>query len=149
MLRFGNQPNQLGDFVIGSRGAGAVEHSYAALGKVALDFFDHRQHGIVSIPNAEENFVVRIVLPAKCREILVGVGIKSAKRLEDAHRRRESGIRCAVWWREGEKSPGAVNDDEVVGQRTNGDEKYEVASSRQEYRASLACPARVLAPIRT
>ena len=71
------------DLIVGSRPSGSNQNTDLRLGKIVPQPPEHRQSRIIGV-YTKQNFVVRIVLPAKACEILIGLWVKAKHRLHIA-----------------------------------------------------------------
>ena len=87
VLGFSDQASHFCDFVVQGAAARTKQNSYLALREFTNEFFQSRNHRIIGVPDAEENFVVRIILTAIAGEVLLSLGIKPPDRFQNTHRR--------------------------------------------------------------
>src|SRR5580698_6897509 len=125
VLRFAYEARELHHFVVGRGMAGDVDDANAPLRKIALQLFDDFQDGFVTVADAEEKFVVGIILIAVAGEIFVGLGIQAANWLEIAYGRRVL-RRRARFSSAAEKLPRTVKREEIVDERNGGDAEKNV-----------------------
>jgi hypothetical protein len=113
VLRFADQAHEAADFVVHGTAAGTVEDTNLTFRKIAAQAFDDGQRGVVVI-DAENDFVVGIILAAEAGVIFVGFGIEAANGLEATDRRGESGILLAFTLRHAKKALRAIENEQIV-----------------------------------
>src|SRR5579859_133868 len=84
-----HQTRELHDFVVGGGVSGYVDDTNSALRKIAFQFLDNRQDRLVTVSDGKKQLIIRIILPAVAREIIVGFVIQAANRLQIADGRSE------------------------------------------------------------
>ena len=120
VLRFSDQAREARDFVVYCIAAGAEQQADAALGKIADEFFEHRERGVAWI-HAKNYFVIGIILKAEAGVIFVGFRVETFHRLEAADGRSEIGIGNGVGARGAEIADRAVEREEVVDEGDCGE----------------------------
>src|SRR5207237_7453352 len=75
--------HQVADLSIGAETLIANDQLYGARGKFTLQSFHQLDCWIVSLADAKNNFVLRIVLKAVAAKVFVHLGIGAFQRLED------------------------------------------------------------------
>ena len=130
VFRFIHQPHQTADFVVDGVALGAEDQPNIAFGKIAHQFFQHRQSRIVSI-HAEKNFVYGIILAAKAGVILVGVLVQTFDRFQATDGRKEVVVVGVLALRHGKIARRAVQRQQVINKRNGGDGKNHDGDNRQ------------------
>src|SRR5208282_6805913 len=148
VLSFADQSGQLDHFVVGSSSARAEQHPNATFRKIPHELAQDRNHRVVLLPHAEKHLVIRIVLPAETREVLVRLGIQPANRLKITDRRSEVTCSCASTRVTAKELPRTEQRNEIVDERDGSDGKQHVFDARNHrllllYNAALnGLPAR-------
>src|SRR6266850_641573 len=75
VARFIHQPDQLGYFVVNGLASRTIQHADSPLREIAHQLLKNRHRCVIFIAHAENQLVVRIILPAVARKILVGFRI--------------------------------------------------------------------------
>ncbi len=121
VLRFADQAGEFGHFVIDADASGAVEEADAAVGKIAGELLNNRDNRIVGRADAEEEFVIRVILAAQAGEVFVSFVVEAADGLQITDWRGEGGMRFAA---PGglEEAPGTKDGEQVVNA---GKRRYE------------------------
>ncbi len=125
VLRFVHEARELDDFVVGRGVAGDVNYANALPGKIAFEFFDDFQDGFVAVADAEEKFVVGIVLLAIAGEVFVRLVVEATYRLEITDRGSEiQSLRGLLGM--SEKLPGTIECEEIINERNRREAEEDV-----------------------
>src|SRR5262249_49096038 len=125
---------ELCNLVIRSIASSSIQHANAALRKITDKLFQDRNCGVILAADAEQQFVVGIVLAAKAGEVLVCVRIDPAKRFQIADRRQVTafrGLRCSK-----KKATGNIEGNEVINKRKSRNYEQSVVEKSRHRRIS-------------
>ena len=89
VARFLHHALEFGHFIVDGLASGANQDANLPVGKIVFQLFEDRHRGIVLIADAENQFILGIVLAAVTGQVLVGFGIQPAKGFQVADRRSE------------------------------------------------------------
>jgi hypothetical protein len=84
------------------------------LREIAFQLLENGNDFIVRAPYTEHEFVFRVILPAETGEVLIGVGVTSTYRLQDAEGRGESRKLFNPIGPAAKEAPGTVENKNVV-----------------------------------
>src|SRR5712664_989941 len=108
--------DQFRHFVVEGPASRTVEDSNLTFGEIAHQLLENGHSSIVLIADAENQLVIRVVLAAIARKIFVSFGIQAADGLQVAYRRGKIRVTRQTTFRVAEKTPGTVQDEEVVNE---------------------------------
>ena len=130
--------HKLGHFVVDGLAPRSKKNANLPLRKIVFQLFQNRHRRITSIPNAKNQLVLRIVLPAITRQVFVSLGIQPPQRFEVAYRRRETGIRAQTLLHVPEKPPCTEKDKQIIDKRESCEDEKKIAGTLRNHRTPCA-----------
>src|SRR6266849_1680869 len=114
---FLHHPDQFRDFIVDGGASRAIEDSNLTFGEIAHQLLKSGHGSVVLIANAENQLIIRVVLPAITSKVFVGFWVQAAYGLQVTHWRGKIQISRGTVFRLPEKKPGTIQDKQVVDER--------------------------------
>ncbi len=134
-MGFIGKAHQPRHFVIDGVTSRAKKQANAALRKIADQFFQHRERGVIGV-DAKYDLEFGIVLAAKAGVVFIRLDIKILDGLQTADGRRETSILSVSPLGITEEMHRTIENKQIINRRDRGKEKNDVFGNRQDYRAS-------------
>ena len=115
--------HQLGHLVVDGHASGAKKQADSVFGKITLQFFQNRHRRVITVPDAKNQLIVRIILAAETRVVFVCFGVQSPDGLQIADRRQKVGIPRQAGLRAPKKTPRAIQNQQVIDKGRGSDGK--------------------------
>src|SRR2546430_9692162 len=104
-LRFLHHPHQLGHLVVDSDAFGTKKQADSAFGEITYQFFQNRHRRVITISDAKNQLIVRIILLAETRVVFSCFGSQSPDSFQIPDRRDKVRIPGPAVLRATEKTP--------------------------------------------